>query len=139
MLLVGQQQGHLACKKLRGRVVAWLSIWRGVQTCMWPSCHSLSLASVKSRLVLPFWYRLTQAVQDKGPLIRYGCHCIKQHHFLSMHGSNKNITCCTDQYTHCYDSLCMTSRQTKKSVFSFTKQSPADIYQPLLYSNTPEC
>jgi len=34
-----------------------------VQTCIWPSwchCHSLSLASVKSRLVLPFWYRLTQ-------------------------------------------------------------------------------
>ena len=33
-----------------------------MQTCIWPSrchCHSLSLASVKSRLVLPFWYRLT--------------------------------------------------------------------------------
>jgi len=27
-----------------------------------------SLASVKSRLVLPFWYRLTQVVPDKGPL-----------------------------------------------------------------------
>ena len=31
-------------------------------------CHSLSLASVKSRLVLPFWYRLTQVVLDKGLL-----------------------------------------------------------------------
>jgi len=31
-------------------------------------CHSLSLASVKSRLVLPFWYRLTRVVPDKGPL-----------------------------------------------------------------------
>ena len=29
---------------------------------------SLSLASVKSRLVLPFWYRLTRVVPDKGPL-----------------------------------------------------------------------
>jgi len=28
--------------------------------------HSLSLASVKSRLVLPFWYQLTQVVLDKG-------------------------------------------------------------------------
>ena len=28
----------------------------------------LTLASVKSRLVLPFWYRLTQVVLDKGPL-----------------------------------------------------------------------
>jgi len=42
-----------------------------VQTCIWPSwchCHSLSLASVKSRLVLPFWYRLTWVVPEKGPL-----------------------------------------------------------------------
>ena len=28
----------------------------------------LPLASVKSRLVLPFWYRLTRVVSDKGPL-----------------------------------------------------------------------
>ena len=27
-----------------------------------------SVASVKSRLVLPFWYRLTRVVLDKGPL-----------------------------------------------------------------------
>jgi len=61
-LLVGQQEGHPSCKKLSGGVLAWLSVWSEVQTCMWPSrchCHSLSLASVKSRLVLPFWYRLT--------------------------------------------------------------------------------
>ena len=31
------------------------------------------LASVKSRLVLPFWYRLTRVVLDKGPL--NGCVC----------------------------------------------------------------
>jgi len=30
--------------------------------------HSLSLASVKSRLILLFWYRLTRVVPDKGPL-----------------------------------------------------------------------
>ena len=29
---------------------------------------SLSLASVKSRLVLPLWYRLTWVVPEKGPL-----------------------------------------------------------------------
>ena len=47
--------------KNSGGVVAWLSVWSEMQTCIWPSwchCHSLSLASVKSRLVLPFWYRL---------------------------------------------------------------------------------
>ena len=58
-------------------MLAWLSAWSKVQTCIWPSwcqCHSLSLASVKSRLVLPFWYRLTRVVPDKGPL--NGCVCV---------------------------------------------------------------
>ena len=34
----------------------------------WCHCHSLSLASVKSRLVLPFWYRPSWVVLEKGPL-----------------------------------------------------------------------
>jgi len=33
MLLVGQQEGHAACKKLSGGVLAWLSVWSEVQTC----------------------------------------------------------------------------------------------------------
>jgi len=37
-------------------------------------CHSLSLAPVKSRLVLPSWYWLTRVVPDKGPL--NGCVCV---------------------------------------------------------------
>ena len=36
-------------------------------------CHSLSLASVKSRLVLPFWYWLVQVVPDKGLLNVHVC------------------------------------------------------------------
>ena len=36
-LLVGQQEGHPACKKLSGGVLAWLSVWSKVQTCIWPS------------------------------------------------------------------------------------------------------
>ena len=70
-LLVGRQERHPAYKKLSGGVLVWLSVWSEVQTCIWPSgchCHSLSLASVKSRLVLPFWYRLTRVVLVKGPL-----------------------------------------------------------------------
>jgi len=54
MLLVGQQEGHPAC-------------------CWW-HYHSLSLASVKSRLVLSFWYWLTRVVLDKGLL--NGCVCV---------------------------------------------------------------
>ena len=75
-LLVGRQEGHPACKKLSGGVLAWLSVWCKVQTCIWPSwchCHSLSLAPVKSRLVLPFWYRLTWVVPEKEPLNRCVC------------------------------------------------------------------
>jgi len=31
-LLVGWQEGHPACKKLSGGVLAWLSVWSKVQT-----------------------------------------------------------------------------------------------------------
>jgi len=37
MLLVGRQEGYPACKKLNGGVLAWLSVWSEVQTCIWPS------------------------------------------------------------------------------------------------------
>ena len=36
-LLVGRQEGHRACKKLSDGVLAWLSVWSEVQTCIWPS------------------------------------------------------------------------------------------------------
>jgi len=35
-LLVGRQEGHLACKKLLWGV-AWLFVWSEMQTCIWPS------------------------------------------------------------------------------------------------------
>ena len=85
-LLVGRQEGHPACKKLSGWLLAWLSVWSKVQTCIWPSwchCHSLSLASVKSRLVLPIWYRLTRVLPEKGPL--NGCVC------FSLTGSSTEL------------------------------------------------
>ena len=48
-MLLGWQEGHPACKKLSGGVLAWLPVWGKVQICIWPSwchCHSLSLAPV---------------------------------------------------------------------------------------------
>jgi len=36
-LLVGRQEGHPARKKQSGGVLAWLSVWSEVQTCIWPS------------------------------------------------------------------------------------------------------
>ena len=36
-LLVGRQEGHPACKQLSVGVLAWLSVWSKVQTCIWLS------------------------------------------------------------------------------------------------------
>jgi len=37
-LLVGRQDGHPACKKLSGGVLASLSVWSEMQVvCIWPS------------------------------------------------------------------------------------------------------
>ena len=74
---LGGRKGIWPVKKQSGGVLAWLSVWSKVQTCIWLSwchCHSPSLASLKSRLVLPFWYRLTRVVLEKGPL--NGCVCV---------------------------------------------------------------
>ena len=57
---LGGRKGIRPVKKLSGGVLAWLSGWSEVQTCIWPSgchCHSLALALVKSRLVFTArWY-----------------------------------------------------------------------------------
>jgi len=56
-------------------VLVWLSVCSQMQiVCIWSSwchCHPQTpsyLASFKSRLVLPFWYRRTQVVLEKRPL-----------------------------------------------------------------------
>jgi len=37
-LLVGRQEGHPTGKNyLNGGVLAWLSVWSEMQTCIWPS------------------------------------------------------------------------------------------------------
>jgi len=36
-LLVGWQEGHPACKKLSGGVLAGLFVWSDVQNCIWHS------------------------------------------------------------------------------------------------------
>ena len=81
---LGSRKGiqHPAILVLSGGVLAWLSVWSEVQTCVWPSWshfHSLSLASVKSRLVLPFWYRLTRAGSPGQWAVK--CVCV---HFTSI-------------------------------------------------------
>ena len=86
-----------------GEVLAWLSVWSEVQTCMWPSwchCHSLSLASVKSRLVLPFWYRPTRVVPEKGPLNMCVCVCVCVYGLCIIHYVNPQCPkiCCANSH-----------------------------------------
>jgi len=61
--------------KLSDKVLVWLSVWSEVQiVCIMVQLMPLhpktpsSLASFKSRLVLPFWYWLIQVVLEKRPL-----------------------------------------------------------------------
>ena len=39
----GRQEVHPACKKLSGGVLAWLSVWSEVQTCIWPSFSKIQI------------------------------------------------------------------------------------------------
>jgi len=74
-LLVGRQEGHPACKKTEwwGAGVV-ICLERGADWHM-AQLKPLSLASVESRLFLPFWYWLTRVVPEKGPL--NGCVTLK--------------------------------------------------------------
>jgi len=56
-LLVGRQEGHPACKNRM--VGCWCGCLSGA-TCR--LAYGPAAATVKSRLVLPFWYRLTWVV-----------------------------------------------------------------------------
>ena len=87
---LGGRKGIRPVKNLSSEVLAWLSVCSEMQTCIsprWCHCHSLSLAPVKSRSVLPFWYWLTQVDPDKGPL--NGCVCVYHWHNADI----MHITC----------------------------------------------
>jgi len=68
MLLVGQQEGYSAYKKVSGEVLTWLSVRGQVQICIWLiwcHCHSLSLAPVNPDWIyLPGFSFLVQAHPD---------------------------------------------------------------------------
>jgi len=90
MLLVGWQEGHPACKKTEqwgAGMVICLEWGADLHMSRWCHCHSLSLASVKSRLVLPFWYQLTWVVPEKGQL--NGCVCA-----CCCSTDSKRLHCC---------------------------------------------
>jgi len=64
-------------RKLSGGVLAWLSVWSEVQTCIWPSWYHCHSCFSKIQIgFLPFWYRLTRVVPEKGPLNGCVCMCV---------------------------------------------------------------
>ena len=114
-LLVGHQEEHMACNKLSDEVLVWLSVWSKVQTvCIWSStyhCHPKtpqSLDSFKSRLVLPFWYWLTQVVRKKGYKTDVVVHRIHNKKICHIRQTSTQCTvsqnlvnCCTTVWTSC--------------------------------------
>ena len=73
MLFIWQQEGRPACKKLSGRVLAWLCLERGADLHIAQLMPLPLTASCFSKIkiglmVLPFCYWLTRVVPDRGPL-----------------------------------------------------------------------
>jgi len=70
-LLVGRQEGHPACKKtLSGGVLAWLSVWSNVQTCIWPSWYHRHSLCCFSKIQIGFTFLVPAHLGSpgKGPL-----------------------------------------------------------------------
>jgi len=56
-LLVWRQEGHPTCKKLSGWVLAWLSLWSEVQTCIMAQLMPLPLTvSCSSKIQTGFTF-----------------------------------------------------------------------------------
>ena len=86
---------YLLSERIASLLTASPSAW-WISPClsMFVDCHSLSLAPVKSRLVLPFWYRLTQVVLEKRPL--NGCCCCRRCDlWFQVHEKVVDYTRCT--------------------------------------------
>jgi len=73
---LGDRKGIQPVKKLSDGVLAWSSFRSKVKTCIWPSwchCHSLSHASLKSRLVS---FLVPALLDSRGQEPLNGCVCI---------------------------------------------------------------
>jgi len=90
-LLVGRQEGHPACKKQW-----WIA---GVVTCMerGADLHMAQLMLLpltvscfsKIQADLPFWYRLTRVVTEKGPL--NGCVFLGHHESTHKRHASQSV------------------------------------------------
>jgi len=84
-LLVGWQEGHPACKKLSGGVLAWFCLEQGADLHMaqlMPMPLAVSCSS-KIQIGFTFLYWLNWVVPDKGPL--NGCVCVAYYVCVLVH------------------------------------------------------
>jgi len=74
MLLVGWQEGHPACKKLSGGVLAWLSDWSEVHMAQWMPLPLTVSCFSKIQIGFSFLVPAHPVLSDKGSL--NGCVCV---------------------------------------------------------------
>jgi len=78
MLLIGRQEGHSACKKLSGGVLAWLSVWSEVQTCIMSQLMPMPLTfSCFSKLHIGFTFLVLAHLGSPGKrVVKWVCVCV---------------------------------------------------------------
>jgi len=89
-----------------------------------PADATATLASVKSRLVLPFWYRLTRVVLEKEPLNGSVCACVYRAMLCIRGTSHGPVSVC----------LSVTSRSsTKMAKCRIIQTTPRDSSGSLIF------
>jgi len=92
MLLVGRQEGHLACKKLSGGVLAWLSVWSEVQTFMSKLMPLPLTVSCFSKIQIGFTFLVLAHLGSPGKrAIKWVCVCVQEKltiHLYSVNGQH---------------------------------------------------
>jgi len=71
------QEGHQACKKQSGGVLAWLSVWSKVQTCIWSTLMPLPLTvSCFSKIEIGFSFLVPAHLGGPGKIaVKRVCVC----------------------------------------------------------------
>jgi len=96
-LLVGQQEGHPACKKLSGKVLAWLSVWSDMQTCICPIAQLMPLpltVSCFSKIQIGFTFLVPAHLGSPGKsAVKWVCvtATLNQSYSLTNYKSLNNI------------------------------------------------
>ena len=83
-LLVGRQQGHPACKKLSGGVLAWLSVWSEVDLHMAQLMPLPLTVSCFSKIQIGFTFLVSAHLGSPGQrAVKQVCVCVCTEHLQS--------------------------------------------------------